>query len=93
MRILSLAEVYQPESLERWLGSRDGQRLLVFCDEDAPTRSYGGVRWRDATHGTDVPGSAPEGGRSAEDERAQLLKSRTSCGWHQGAVWRVRRLF
>lgn len=73
--ILSLAEVRDPEPLERWLGARDGQRLLVFCDEEAPALdpvtalakagpANGG--------GIDVL-IGPEGG-FAEEERAVLLK-------------------
>lgn len=71
--ILSLAEVHEPESLERWLGSRDGQRLLVFCDEGAPISDpMAAFAGADASHGTDVL-IGPEGG-FAEDERALLLK-------------------
>src|ERR1700742_4249176 len=33
--ILSLAEIADPVPLERFLGERDGERLLVFCDEAA----------------------------------------------------------
>src|SRR6266702_2974169 len=33
--ILSLAEVIEPVALERYLAQREGQRLLVFCDEAA----------------------------------------------------------
>src|SRR6202162_687655 len=33
--ILSLAEVAEPVTLDRYLGGRDGRRLLVFCDEAA----------------------------------------------------------
>src|SRR4051812_14165250 len=35
--ILSLAEVAEPVTLDRYLSQRDGQRLLVFCDEAADT--------------------------------------------------------
>src|SRR6202795_2325468 len=31
--ILSLADVAEPVPLDRYLSGRDGQRLLVFCDE------------------------------------------------------------
>src|SRR3982074_3020166 len=31
--ILSIAAVAEPAPLERWLGLRDAQRLLIFCDE------------------------------------------------------------
>lgn len=73
--ILSLAEVHDPESLERWLGQRDGQRLLVFCDEDAPTADPAAALAHAsgrATGGIDVV-IGPEGG-FAEEERALLLK-------------------
>src|SRR4030088_2693475 len=33
--ILSIAAVAEPAPLERWLGQRGGQRLLIFCDEAA----------------------------------------------------------
>ena len=33
--ILSLAEVAEPMPLQRFLGERDPQRLLIFCDETA----------------------------------------------------------
>ena len=71
--ILSLAEVHEPESLERFLSQRDGQRLLVFCDEDAPISDpMAAFAGADAAKGTDVL-IGPEGG-FAEDERALLLK-------------------
>ncbi len=71
--ILSLAEVSDPEPLERYLGQRDSQRVLVFCDEDAPTAdpatALGAVN---GAKGIDVL-IGPEGG-FAEEERALLLK-------------------
>lgn len=71
--ILSLAEVCDPEPLERWLGARNGQRLLVFCDEDAPiTDPVAAFAGADAAKGIDVL-IGPEGGFS-EDERERLLK-------------------
>src|SRR3954453_11671410 len=33
--ILSIAAVAEPAPLERWLGRREGERLLIFCDEAA----------------------------------------------------------
>ena len=33
--ILSIADVAEPVPLDRYLGQRDGRRLLVFCDEAA----------------------------------------------------------
>src|ERR1700709_1460599 len=35
--ILSIATVMEPAPLERWLGQREGGRLLIFCDEAAET--------------------------------------------------------
>lgn len=71
--ILSLAEVSDPEPLERYLGQRDGDRLLVFCDEDAPIAdpmtAFAGA---DGAKGIDVL-IGPEGG-FAEEERALLLR-------------------
>src|SRR3954464_7854511 len=37
--ILSIAEVAEPIALDRYLGQRGAQRLLVFCDEAAETAS------------------------------------------------------
>ncbi len=73
--ILSLAEVSDPEPLERYLGSRDGRRLLVFCDEDAPTADPVTALLHaraDGAGGIDVL-IGPEGG-FAEDERSLLVK-------------------
>jgi len=72
--ILSLAEVADPLPLERYLGQREADRLLVFCDEAAdatnPLRALqGGLA---ASHGIDVL-IGPEGG-FAEEERASLLR-------------------
>ena len=72
--ILSIAAVAEPASLERWLGQREGQRLLIFCDEAAETANpvaalQGGLA---APNGIDVL-IGPEGG-FAEDERALLLR-------------------
>jgi len=73
--ILSLAEVRDPEPLERYLGQRDGQRLLVFCDEDAPTADPIAILTHaraESAGGTDVL-IGPEGG-FAEDERSLVMK-------------------
>src|ERR1700755_2649388 len=68
--ILSLATVADPVPLERFLSSRDGQRLLVFCDEAAevadPVQAL--KMDRAGVHGIDVL-IGPEGG-FAEEERA-----------------------
>lgn len=73
--ILSLAEVGEPMGLDRFLASRaGGERLLVFCDEDAeiadPVAALQGAQ--DAAKGVDLL-VGPEGGFSTE-ERALLLK-------------------
>ncbi len=72
--ILSLADVAEPVPLERYLGQREAQRLLVFCDEAAAATSplqalQSGLT---ASHGIDVL-IGPEGG-FAEEERAGLLR-------------------
>ena len=72
--ILSLAEVAEPVPLDRYLGQRDAQRLLVFCDEAAdvtdPLRALQGEPA--GSHGIDVL-IGPEGG-FAEEERANLFR-------------------
>lgn len=73
--ILTLATVGEPLALEKYLGQRDGGRLLVFCDEAAdvadPVAALAGARGR-TTQGIDVL-IGPEGG-FAEEERALLLR-------------------
>jgi 16S rRNA (uracil1498-N3)-methyltransferase len=72
--ILSLAEVAEPVPLERYLGTRGAQRLLVFCDEAADVADP--LQTLQAAHrasgGIDVL-IGPEGG-FAEEERALLLR-------------------
>ena len=72
--ILSLAEVAEPVALDRYLGQREAQRLLVFCDEAAdvadPLQAL--KTSQKASNGTDVL-IGPEGG-FAEEERALLLR-------------------
>ena len=72
--ILSLATVAEPVPLERFLGERDSQRLLVFCDEVAdvadPLRALRGGSA--GSNGIDLL-IGPEGG-FAEQERATLLR-------------------
>lgn len=71
--ILSLAAVEEPVSLDRWLGRRAPERLLVFCDEAALTANPAQTLepMRGAAQGIDVL-VGPEGG-FAEDERESLL--------------------
>jgi 16S rRNA (uracil1498-N3)-methyltransferase len=71
--ILSLAAVAEPLPLERYLGQRDAQRLLVFCDEAADIADpLAALKASGRTSGIDVL-IGPEGG-FAEEERALLLK-------------------
>jgi 16S rRNA (uracil1498-N3)-methyltransferase len=72
--ILSLATVEEPVPLDRYLSQREGQRLLVFCDEAADTANplqalQSGLA---VSSGIDVL-IGPEGG-FAEEERAILLR-------------------
>jgi 16S rRNA (uracil1498-N3)-methyltransferase len=71
--ILSVAEVAEPVPLERFLASRDAERLLIFCDEAAevadPVRA---LEQGAADGGIDVL-IGPEGG-FAEEERTLLLR-------------------
>jgi 16S rRNA (uracil1498-N3)-methyltransferase len=73
--ILSLAEVHEPEPLERFLDGRGDARLLVFCDEEAPDSDPAAAlaqARKEGVSGIDVL-IGPEGG-FAEEERAMLLK-------------------
>jgi 16S rRNA (uracil1498-N3)-methyltransferase len=72
--ILSVADVAEPVALDRYLSQRDGQRLLVFCDEAADaTDPLQALRSdRAASTGIDVL-IGPEGG-FAEEERTILLR-------------------
>src|SRR6201992_148155 len=65
--ILSLATVAEPVALERYLGDRKAQRLMVFCDEAADvTDPLQALRDRDAAAaGIDVL-IGPEGGFAEE---------------------------
>lgn len=73
--IMGLATVEEPLALGRALDSRDGGRLLVFCDEEAeladPVAALQAARAA-AAGGIDVL-IGPEGG-FADEERALLLK-------------------
>ena len=72
--ILSLAKVADPIPLDRYLSQRDGQRVLVFCDEAAepgdPVEALRGIPA--ASNGIDVL-VGPEGG-FADEERALLMR-------------------
>jgi len=72
--ILSIADVAEPVALDRYVSGRDGQRLLVFCDEAADAANplqalQGGPT---GSNGIDVL-IGPEGG-FAEEERTLLLR-------------------
>jgi 16S rRNA (uracil1498-N3)-methyltransferase len=78
--ILSLPEIATPIALERLLAEWVPERLMVFCDEEAPVRDPVAVlkEARDNTPSALGPMAitvlvGPEGG-FAEDERAGLLK-------------------
>jgi len=73
--ILSLAEVREPEPLDRYLSERSDGRLLVFCDEEAPDSDPAATlahAHKEGLSGIDVL-IGPEGG-FAEEERMMLLK-------------------
>src|ERR1700691_3518442 len=72
--ILSIAAVAEPVALDRYLGQRPRQRLLVFCDEAADTANPLQALRDDATasSGIDIL-VGPEGG-FAEEERSVLLR-------------------
>ena len=72
--ILSIAAVGEPVPLERYLGQRPADRLLIFCDEAAEVQSpvQSLQRASEAGQGIDVL-IGPEGG-FADEERALLLK-------------------
>jgi 16S rRNA (uracil1498-N3)-methyltransferase len=74
--ILTLPDIHDPAPFDRMIASRDGTRLLVFCDEDAevkdPLAALSAMRPQGPTAVDVLVG--PEGG-FAEDERALLLKS------------------
>jgi 16S rRNA (uracil1498-N3)-methyltransferase len=72
--ILSLADVAEPMTLDRYLGERQQMRLLVFCDETSEVRSplQALQQGLAATGGIDIL-IGPEGG-FAEEERTLLLR-------------------
>jgi len=74
--ILSLADVAEPIPLDRYLGARGGQRLLVFCDEAADVTNPVEALQAELTDsgGIDIL-IGPEGG-FAEEERGLLLRQK-----------------
>lgn len=72
--ILSIAAVAEPLPLDRWVGQREGQRLLIFCDEAAATANPLAALQDGSAAGQGIDVLiGPEGG-FAEDERAMLLR-------------------
>jgi 16S rRNA (uracil1498-N3)-methyltransferase len=73
--ILTLAEIAEPLSFDRMIASRDAERLLVFCDEDAEVKDpvIALAEKRTAQTQPIAVLIGPEGGFSAE-ERAVLLR-------------------
>jgi 16S rRNA (uracil1498-N3)-methyltransferase len=75
--ILSIAAVAEPLALERWLGQRESQRLLIFCDEAAETANpVTALQTEAASQGIDVL-IGPEGGFAGEERALLLRQSRT----------------
>ena len=77
--ILTLPEIAAPMSLERMLAERKGERLLIFCDEDAEVKDpVAALATARPQPGVASPALAvligPEGG-FAEDERSALLRA------------------
>ena len=76
--ILSIADVAEPVTLDRYLVQREAKRLLIFCDEAADSASplpalQGALEGElAAANGIDIL-IGPEGG-FAEEERATLLR-------------------
>ena len=70
--ILSIAGVAEPVRLERYLSQREGERLLVFCDEAADATNPLPALQGETSAGIDIL-IGPEGG-FAEEERAMLLR-------------------
>ncbi len=73
--ILTLPEIAPPVDFDRMLSSRDGARLLVFCDEDAETKDPIAALAVHRIAGRTTPVDVlvgPEGG-FADRERAALL--------------------
>jgi 16S rRNA (uracil1498-N3)-methyltransferase len=71
--ILSIAAVAEPLPLDRWLGQREGRRLLMFCDEATDVANpVLALQAQSAASGIDVL-IGPEGGFAA-DERTLLLR-------------------
>ena len=72
--ILTVPDVCEPEPLPRALAALDPQRLLIFCDENAPESDPIAALAADREGGGGMAVLiGPEGG-FADDERSQLLR-------------------
>jgi len=75
--LLTIPETAEPIDLQRYLADLDPQRLLVFCDEDAPpTDALAPLRCKSAELGALPPLAVligPEGGFD-ETERSSILR-------------------
>jgi 16S rRNA (uracil1498-N3)-methyltransferase len=72
--ILSIAAVAEPITLDRYLSGRDGQRLLVFCDEAAEAANPVRALQAELAVGAGIDVLiGPEGG-FAEEERTVLSR-------------------
>ena len=82
--ILSLAELDEPITLDRFLGQREAARLLVFCDEASEVRAPVPALQaaQPDSSGIDVL-IGPEGG-FAEEERTLLLRQPKTLGLSLG---------
>jgi 16S rRNA (uracil1498-N3)-methyltransferase len=76
--ILTLPEIAEPMALDRYMAARAPERLLIFCDEDAPVKDP--VAALAAARRSSAPPRpplalliGPEGG-FAEEERTALLR-------------------
>ena len=67
--IISIAEVADPVPLDRFLGQRQAERLLVFCDEAAEVV--------DPLQALQKAEGAPRGGRHPDRSRRRIFRGRT----------------
>ncbi len=74
--ILSLPAVDEPLALDKWLAALPADRLLVFCDEDAPVADPVAALSA-APEGDPVVLVGPEGGFAPEER--DMLRSRSGA--------------
>ena len=83
--ILSIAEVAEPVPLDRYLGQREAQRLLVFCDEAADCRrSAAGAARRASGSRRDRRPDRPRRRICRGRARAAAAAAANSCGFRSG---------